>query len=65
MSRILLSKIFKPSERVDVQFRAEAFNLRDHANLFLPGFSVFSGSAGVSKRLTSYPGGREMQFGLK
>jgi hypothetical protein len=60
-----LEKIFKPTERVNVQARAEVFNLLDHANFWLPGFNVFAGSAGVITRLTSYPGGREMQFGLK
>jgi hypothetical protein len=60
-----LEKIFKPIERVNVQFRAEVFNLLDHANFYIPGFNVFSGSAGVISRLTSYPGGREMQLGLK
>ena len=60
-----LEKIFKPIERVNVQFRAEVFNLLDHANFYIPGFNVFSGSAGVITRLTSYPGGREMQLGLK
>jgi hypothetical protein len=52
-------------ERVNIQARAEVFNLLDHANFYLPGFNVFSGSAGVISRLISYPGGREMQFGLK
>jgi hypothetical protein len=60
-----LEKVFKPTERINVQARAEVFNLLDHANFWLPGFNVGSGSAGVITRLTSYPGGREMQFGLK
>ena len=60
-----LEKIFKPVERVNVQFRAEVFNLLGHANFYIPGFNVFSGSAGVVTRLTSYPGGREIQLGLK
>jgi len=60
-----LEKVFKPIERVNVQARAEVFNLLDHANLYIPGFNVFAGSAGVATRLTSYPGGRELQFGLK
>ena len=60
-----LQKVFKPTERINVQARAEVFNLLDHANFYIPGFNVFAGSAGVISRLTSYPGGREMQFGLK
>jgi len=60
-----LEKVFKPSERVNVQFRTEVFNLLDHANFYIPGFNVFAGSAGVITRLVSYPGGRELQFGLK
>jgi len=60
-----LEKNFKPTERVNVQFRVEVFNLLDHANFYLPGYNVFSGSAGVISRLISYPGGRIMQFGLK
>jgi Carboxypeptidase regulatory-like domain/TonB dependent receptor len=60
-----LEKIFKPIERVNVQFRAEVFNLLGHANFYLPGYNVFSGSAGVVTKLISYPGGREMQLGLK
>jgi len=66
-----LEKIFKPTERVNVQARAEVFNLLDHANFYLPGYNVFtpsgaySGSAGVITKLISYPGGRIMQFGLK
>jgi hypothetical protein len=60
-----LEKVFKPIERVNIQARAEVFNLLDHANFYIPGFNVFSGSAGVITRLISYPGGREMQFGLK
>ena len=60
-----LQKIFKPTERMELQARAEVFNLFDHANFYLPGYNVFSGSAGVISRLISYPGGRIMQFGLK
>jgi hypothetical protein len=60
-----LEKVFKPIERVNIQARAEVFNLLDHANFYLPGFNAFSGSAGVITKLVSYPGGRIMQFGLK
>jgi hypothetical protein len=60
-----LEKIFKPTERVNIQARAEVFNMLDHANFYLPGYNVFSGSAGVITKLISYPGGRIMQFGMK
>jgi hypothetical protein len=60
-----LEKIFKPIERVNVQFRAEVFNLLDHANFYIPGFNAFSGSGGVVTALTSYPGGRIIQLGVK
>jgi hypothetical protein len=60
-----LEKVFKPSERLNVQFRGEVFNLLDQAHFYAPGFNVFSGSAGHITRLISTPGGRLMQFGLK
>jgi hypothetical protein len=58
-------KTFKPSERINVQFRAEIFNLFDQAHFYAPGFSVFSGSAGHITQLISSPGGRLIQLGLK
>jgi len=58
-------KVFKPSDRVNVQFRAEIFNLFDQAHFYIPGFNVFSGSAGHITRLTSSPGGRLTQLGVK
>jgi hypothetical protein len=58
-------KTFKPSERINVQFRAEIFNLFDQAHFYAPGFSVFSGSAGHITQLISNPGGRLIQLGLK
>jgi hypothetical protein len=64
-------KTFKPSERIDVQFRAEIFNLLDQAHFYEPGFNVFTksgaiqGNAGAIKTLISTPGGRLIQFGLK
>jgi hypothetical protein len=67
-----LNKVFKPSERINVQFRAEVFNLLDHANFYEPIFNVFggggtkySGSAGSISQLISSPGGRLIQLGLK
>ncbi|PYS03351.1 MAG: hypothetical protein DMG16_05960 [Acidobacteria bacterium] len=58
-------KIFKASEQVNVQFRAEIFNLLDQAHFYAPVFNVFSGSAGHISRLVSSPGGRLTQLGLK
>ncbi len=67
-----LNKVFKPSERINVQLRAEVFNLLDHANFYEPLFNVFSGggarysaSAGSINQLISSPGGRLIQLGLK
>jgi hypothetical protein len=58
-------KVFKPNDRINVQFRAEIFNLLDQAHFYAPGFNVFSGSAGHITRLVTSPGGRLTQFGLK
>jgi hypothetical protein len=60
-----IAKLFKPSERINVQFRAEFFNLLNHANFYEPGFNVFNGSAGHITKLISSPGGRLTQLGLK
>jgi hypothetical protein len=61
-----LAKVFKPSgEQLNVQFRAEVFNLFDHANFYVPAFNVFSGSAGHITRLVSTPGGRLIQLAVK
>jgi hypothetical protein len=66
-----IAKTFKPSERVNVQFRGEFFNLLNHANFYEPGFNVFtgggaySGGAGHITKLISSPGGRLVQLGLK
>jgi hypothetical protein len=58
-------KNFKASERVNLQFRAEIFNLLDQAHFWMPGRNVFSGSAGHITRLVSSPGGRLTQLALK
>jgi hypothetical protein len=66
-----LEKVFKPNERLNVQFRTEVFNLLDQAHFYAPRFNIFSGrgaysgSAGQITSLISTPGGRLMQFGLK
>jgi outer membrane receptor protein involved in Fe transport len=58
-------KVFKPTERINLQFRAEIFNLFDEAHFYAPAFNVFSGSAGGIGRLIATPGGRLIQLGLK
>ena len=58
-------KVFKKSDRVNVQLRVEVFNLLNQAHFYLPGFNAFSGSAGHITRLISSPGGRLTQLALK
>jgi outer membrane receptor protein involved in Fe transport len=58
-------KNFKPIERINLQFRAEIFNLFDQAHFYAPAFNVFAGSAGGIGRLIYTPGGRLIQLALK
>jgi len=59
-----LMKSHKIRERVDIQFRAEAFNLLNRANFALPAvFDAESSSAGRITRTTTPS--RQLQFGLK
>ena len=56
------------SERASLQFRAEFFNVLNHANLGTPNATVFSNgainaSAGLITTLATNP--RQIQFGLK
>ena len=56
------------SERVNLQFRAEFFNILNHTNLGVPNSTVFSSgainaSAGLITALTTQP--RQIQLGLK
>ena len=63
-----LAKDIAVTERVKLQFRAEAFNLLNHANFGTPNAIVFSGanpnpSAGLITSTVSTS--RQIQFGLK
>src|SRR5437667_9909026 len=58
-----LFKKFTVSEKLTLQFRAEAFNVFNHANFAAPNQIVFSGTAGV---ITETNGtSRQIQFALK
>ena len=63
-----LFKNFRPAERVNVQFRAEAFNLTNTPTFTLPSASVAAltiGNPGFGKLASSSATGRQLQFGLK
>ena len=63
-----LFKGFKISERWNLQFRAEAFNIFNHSNFSYPNEIVFNGaeispSAGVLTQTSTTS--RQIQFALK
>ena len=63
-----LFKSFRVTERWNLQFRAEAFNLVNHANLGTPNAVVFAGanispSAGIITNTATFS--RQLQFALK
>jgi hypothetical protein len=66
---ISLSKQTKFGERYNLTFRAEFFNVLNHANFGLPNYTLFqkggasSGTGGVISTLLTDP--REIQLGLK
>ncbi len=70
-----VTKATKITENVNLQFRAEFFNLLNHTNLSLPISTVFSGTASAAENLTRVSNSgqiltpavpaREIQFGLK
>ena len=67
------TKIPKISEQFHVQFRAEFFNLFNHANFALPGFTNFTGGETAPVRINPTAGvitatttnSRQTQFGLR
>ncbi len=50
------------TERVNLQFRAEFFNIANHPNFGLPNGNISSSARGT---ITSVADGRDIQFGLK
>src|SRR3954471_6474672 len=63
-----LFKNFRPVERVNVQFRAEAFNLTNTPTFTLPSASAPAltiGNSGFGKLGTSSAKGRQIHFGFK
>jgi hypothetical protein len=66
-----VQNVFKPRERIDMQFRAEIFNLLNRDNFNLPVATVFQssgailGSAGTIGSLNRAAPPRQIQFGLK
>jgi carboxypeptidase family protein len=63
-----LFKTTSITERVSLQFRAEAFNLLNHANFHVPAPQAFSGTAinpAAGVLTTTTTTSRQLQFGLK
>jgi hypothetical protein len=60
-----LTKSFQFTERIDCQFRAELFNVFNHANLGLPNATVDSPTGGQITALAPLFGMRKWQFGLR
>ena len=70
-----ITKATKITERMNIEFRAEAFNLLNHPNFGLPGLALFSGfnqntqqanSNGLAGVITNTVGtSRQLQFAVK
>ena len=64
-----LVKITPVGERVKTEFRAEFFNLLNHANFFAPSLAIFNRNGtvrGAAGRITATTNtSRQIQFGLK
>ena len=59
-----LFKNFKVSERVNLQFRAEAFNIANRVNLYLPNMRLGQDASQFDSSSQAYPS-RQIQFALK
>jgi hypothetical protein len=59
-----LFKNIKASERVNLQFRAEAFNIANRVNLYLPNMRLGQSAGLFGTSSQAYPA-REIQFALK
>ena len=66
---VALEKTFKPSEKVNVTFKAEMFNIMNHANFGLPNTTALAagGAANPSAGLIIYTttSSRQLQFALR
>ena len=60
-----LSKVFRITEKVTAQFRAESFNTFNHANLGQPNATVDSPTAGQITSIQGLTQMRKWQFGLR
>ena len=58
-----INKVFRLTESKGLQFRADMFNLANHANFGLPNSNLSSPQAGVISSTVGVP--REVQFSLK
>ena len=58
-----LAKAFKTSESTNLQFRADMFNIANHANFGLPNSNLSSPQVGAISATVGVP--REVQFSLK
>ena len=58
-----LQKSFYPTERTEVQFRYEVFNLTNHPSFSVPNRNVRSPAGGTIRGTNTAP--RQMQFGLR
>jgi hypothetical protein len=58
-----VQKVFHPTDRANLEFRSEFFNLANHPILYLPGSTVGTPTYGIITA-TNVPS-RQIQFGLK